>query len=60
MAQQWQDMGQGLKVREDTPKEAPLTQEFVRDLTKGSESKVFTEKIEEIAQAAADAGGLPR
>jgi len=53
MAQEWQEMGQGLKVRKDTPKEARLTEEFVRDLTKGSESRVFTEKIEELSQTPA-------
>lgn len=52
MAQTTEEMGQGLKIRKDTPKETLLTQEFVRDLTKGSDSKVFTEKILEIAEAA--------
>ena len=44
-----EEMGQGLKVRKDTPKEVRLTPDFVRDLTKGSDSKTFTETIQEIA-----------
>ena len=52
MAEKFEEMGPGLKVRIDTPKKVPLTQEFVRDLTKGSDSKTFTETIQEIAETA--------
>lgn len=47
-----EEMGQGLKIRKDTPKQVRLTEEFVRDLTKGSDSKTFTETIKEIAETA--------